>query len=141
MLINKNQKLALIHTAKRDRGLDDECYRLLLQSCAGVDSAADIMTEKQFDGVMAAFKKLGFVHEKPGKPSRPRWADSWACTEDQRAKIEACWKATARNPTERALRAFIKRIAGVESPRWLTADLAQKIIVALEKMAGKAAPG
>ena len=61
MLINKNQKLALIHTAKRDLGLDDECYRLLLQSCTGVDSAKDITTEKQFDDIMAAFKKLGFV--------------------------------------------------------------------------------
>jgi hypothetical protein len=134
MLINKSQKLALIHTAKRDRGLDDECYRLLLQSCAGMDSAADITTEKQFEDIMAAFKKLGFVYQKPAGRTRPQWADTWACTEDQRAKIEVMWKSTARNPTERALQVFIKRITKAESPHWLTADLAQKVIIALEKM-------
>jgi hypothetical protein len=89
--------------------------------------------EDQFQDIMSGFKKLGFIGSKP-LATRPHWEDSWGGTESQRAKIEALWRSVARNKSDKALRIFIKRIAHVDSPHWLNVQLAQKIILALEKM-------
>jgi predicted Ser/Thr protein kinase len=48
------------------------------------------------------------------------------------------WQTCARNKTEKALRAFIKRIAKVDHPRFLRVELARKVILALEVMMKKA---
>jgi hypothetical protein len=44
------------------------------------------------------------------------------------------WKTCARNPSDRALRAFIKRIAHVDSPVFLRPHLTRKVILALADM-------
>ena len=125
-ITNKNSKMALIHIAKNSVGITDEDYRTLLDGAAGIGSAAELEYEYQFHDVMKAFENLGFVStQRRG-------------TVDQRAKIEVMWKNVARNPSEKALRLFIKRIAHVDHPRFLTAGLAQKVIIALETMARKA---
>lgn len=136
MITNKRSKMSLIHIAKEKCGLDDESYRALLSGAAGIDSARDMEWEDQFVAIMDAFGRLGFQSwKKEGKTnSRPRWTDEWACKSGQRAKIEVMWKTCARNKDEAALRAFIRRIAHVDSPRWLTSDGARKVILALEKM-------
>jgi hypothetical protein len=139
-LTNRKAKLSLIHIAKDAVGITDEDYRSLLDGAAGVNSAAFIEYEYQFNAVMKAFENLGFksTARSGGNKPRPQWPDKWGGTENQRAKIEAMWQACARNKTERALRAFIKRIAKVDSPRWLTVQLARKVILALELMMRKA---
>jgi len=140
-ITNRNTKLALIHLAKIKVGITEDAYRALLHGAANINSAAELEYEYQFNAVMGAFKKLGFVSARlgGGRKPRPRWTDAWGGTGDQRAKIEVMWKIYARNPDEKALRAFIKRIAGVDSPRWLNVELSQKVIIALEAMARKAA--
>jgi hypothetical protein len=142
-LANRSAKLSLIHIAKDAVGITDDAYRALLSGAAGVNSAAKLEYEYQFNAVMKAFEKLGFKSSQrsAGVKTRPRWPDSWGGTPNQRAKIEVMWKTYARNPGEKALRAFIKRIAGVDHPRWLNEALAQKVIIALEAMARKAAVG
>ena len=138
-LANRKAKLSLIHIAKKSSGIADDAYRILLEGAAGVDSAAKIEYEYQFNAVMKAFENLGFksTMRNGGKKPRPQWADKWGGTEGQRAKIEVLWKACARNKTERALRLFIKRITHVDHPRFLTVELARKVILALEAMAQK----
>jgi len=140
-LTNRKVKLSLIHIAKDDVGLTDDAYRALLGGAAGVNSAAKIEFEYQFNDIMKAFEKLGFksTPRYGGKKIRPQWADQWGGTGDQRAKIEVMWKSLARNKSEKALRAFIKRIAHVDHPRFLTTELARKVILALEAMARKQA--
>lgn len=59
-LTHRRRKLAIIHVAKRELALDDECYRALLEGAAGVRSAADISTDRQYAAVMTAFKRAGF---------------------------------------------------------------------------------
>ena len=137
---NKNSKMAIIHIAKKSVGITDEDYRTLLDGAAGIGSAAELEYEYQFHNVMKAFENLGFISTQRGggKKPRPQWTDQWGGTADQRAKIEVMWKTRARNPTDRALRAFIKRIAKVDHPRFLNVVLAQKVIIALETMARKA---
>jgi hypothetical protein len=52
-------RLAVIHVAKKQLGLDDEAYRAVL-SGAGVYSARDITAGAQFNTVMGAFAAPGF---------------------------------------------------------------------------------
>jgi hypothetical protein len=113
---------------------------MLLEGAAGINSASEIRFEDQFNAVMKAFENLGFTSwKKQGKTdSRPRWPDAWGCSEDQRAKIEVMWRTCARNPNDKALQAFIKRIARVDHPAFLRPHLARKVIIALEDMMRKA---
>jgi hypothetical protein len=139
-ILNRKAKLSLIHLAKKETGITDEAYRLLLEGAAGMSSAAELEYEDQFNAVMKAFETLGFTSwKKQGKTtSRPRWPDTWGCTRDQRAKIEVMWKTCARNKSDKALRAFVKRIAHVDSPSFLRPPLARKVILALADMMEKA---
>jgi phage gp16-like protein len=139
-LVNRSTKLSLIHIAKKETGITDEAYRILLDSAAGITSASEINFEDQFNAVMKAFGNLGFKSWKQqGKTtSRPQWPNTWGCSEDQRAKIEAMWKTCARNPSDKALQAFIKRIARVDHPAFLRPHLARKVIIALGDMMRKA---
>jgi hypothetical protein len=138
-LTNRKSKLSLIHLAKKSVDLPDDAYRILLDGAAGVNSAADIEYEYQFNAVMKAFENLGFksTQRGGGKKIRPQWTDQWGGTEDQRAKIEVLWQTCAKNKTEKALRLFIKRITRVDHPRFLNVQLARKVILALEAMARK----
>ncbi|MDR0759671.1 MAG: regulatory protein GemA [Treponema sp.] len=138
---NKKVKLSLIHIAKKDVGITDEDYRSLLSGAAEVESAAELEYEYQFNAVMKAFENLGFKSARrgeAGKKTRPRWTDAWGGTPNQRAKIEVMWRTCARNPADKALRVFIKRITHVDHPRFLNSVLAQKVIIALEVMMRKA---
>jgi hypothetical protein len=139
-LLNRKSKLSLIHIARKETGITDEAYRILLEGAAGINSAAEIAFEDQFKAVMKAFENLGFKSwKKQGKTnSRPKWPDTWGCTEDQRAKIEVMWKTCARNPSDKALRTFVKRIARIDSPVFLRPYLARQVILALEDMMRKA---
>ncbi|MDR1128846.1 MAG: regulatory protein GemA, partial [Treponema sp.] len=48
---NRKAKLSLIHIAKKDVGITDEAYRSLLSGTAGVESAAKLEYEYQFNSV------------------------------------------------------------------------------------------
>jgi hypothetical protein len=140
-ITSKKAKLSLIHIAKKDVGIGDEDYRSLLSGAAGVESAAELEYEYQFNAVMKAFENLGFKSARRGNAktkTRPQWTDEWGGTQGQRAKIEVMWKTCARNPSDKALRIFIKRITHVDHPRFLNSVLAQKVIIALEVMMRKA---
>ena len=132
-ITHKKTKIALIHVAKAQTGLTDDEYRALLYGVAGITSAAELEREDQFEDIMSAFKKFGFISLKP--PTR--WEDSWGGTARQRAKIESLWRLVARDKSDKALRRFIKRIARVDSPHWLNVQLAQKVILELEAMKEK----
>jgi hypothetical protein len=58
-------RLAIIHVAKKQLGLDDEAYRAIL-SGAGVASSREIATTAQFNAVMAAFTALASGPRGPG---------------------------------------------------------------------------
>jgi hypothetical protein len=133
-ITRKKTKIALIHVARAQTGLTEDEYHALLYGVAGINSAAELEREDQFQAIMAAFKKFGFVILKP--PSR--WEDSWGGTARQRAKIEGLWRLVACDKSEKALRRFIRRIAHVDSPYWLNVQLAQKVVLALEAMKEKA---
>ena len=57
---DRRRRLATIHAAKRSLGLDDDAYRSLLAGAAGVESAAELKTDRQFAQVMQGFRAAGW---------------------------------------------------------------------------------
>lgn len=80
MLSDRKNKLAVIHIARKQLGLDDECYRALLWGAARIDSASDLASEAQYNAVLTAFIHAGY---KPGKRGKVR--------DSQLAKCYALW--------------------------------------------------
>jgi hypothetical protein len=70
---NYKSRLALIHLAKKQLGLDEEAYRAVL-SGAGVSSAKYVSTDGQFNMVMDAFASLGFKSTGGGRANKYRSA-------------------------------------------------------------------
>lgn len=70
MIRNKTRKMAVIHVAKKQTGITDEEYRVLLSGAAGISSAAEIKNEGQFSSVMKAFKNIGFKNQSASSPER-----------------------------------------------------------------------
>lgn len=60
MLTERRRKLAVIHIAKQQLGLCDERYRALLGSAAGVRSAADLRSDRQYQAVLTALRRAGY---------------------------------------------------------------------------------
>lgn len=56
----RRRRLAAVHCAKRDLGLGDDAYRALLAGAAGVESAAQIRTGRQWEAVMGALRRAGW---------------------------------------------------------------------------------
>ena len=133
-------KLALIHIAKKQLGLDDEAYRAIL-SGAGVASAKDITTVIQFNIVMAAFENLGF--RSIGRINGIKYQSSAAgtpgmITKRQEYYIRGLWDLASRAKDEKSLRAIIKRIGKVDDIAFLPRRAAQGVILALRDICWKA---
>jgi hypothetical protein len=93
------------------------------------------MSVPELERVLKAVKAAGFRVEKrlPLKDE-----EIGGATEEQLAYIRGMWELAARVKTEKALAAFIKRIAHVDSIRFLNVRAAQKVILALRAMTEKA---
>jgi hypothetical protein len=150
--INNDQK-KLIHIAKRKLGLDDETYRDMLQSVAGVRSSSDL-SPGQFSAVMTHMEKCGFAYVgKVEKTDFKKYLDKWAnsvgerpdmATPAQLAKIEEAWEALPwywmrgeKADKDRALRGFIRRLSRVADMRFLTFIQAGNIIEAIKMIAAR----
>ncbi len=124
----KSRWIKNIHIAKSKTNLDDDAYHALLFGAASVLSSCDITTHNQYKLIMAAFEQLGYVQ------NHGLYSQRWGCAINQQRMILAMWGKKGRHQEEGALSNFILRIAHVASPRFLTRDLAQKVIIALKHM-------
>jgi hypothetical protein len=142
----KRKWIQILHVAKRECGLDDAAYRAALAGSCGVESAKDIETWAQYNSALQAFRKLGFhPHSKgSGKSSKlvateaeerrnPEWI-----TSRQEYYIRGLWKLASVKKSEQSLRALLLRIAKVSDLRFCKRTDAQKVILALRDIAGKA---
>ncbi|MDR1073242.1 MAG: regulatory protein GemA [Treponema sp.] len=136
--------MKVLHLAKRDRGLDDDAYRVLLLGAAGIESASRIKTRKQYDGALSAFKKLGFRLKaaRPGGALKetdegaerdPAWI-----TARQERYIRGLWGLASRAKDERGLRRLVKRVGKVDDISFLTRRSARAVILALRDICWKA---
>ena len=126
---NRRKKLIqLIHVGKGKMGMNDEGYRAFLIGVCGRDSAAK-MTIRQLEQALKAMRGNGFA-----TPNRVKQGERGQATLAQLEYIKGMWAVCARNKSDAALTAFVKRIAYVDALRFLDVDLAQKVILALRKM-------
>ena len=139
MLQFRSDRMALIHLAKKQCCPNEESYRALLYGTAGVDSAKDIETEEQFNGVMAAFKALGFTRKPSARKALPvNESEVGGATRRQLYYIKGLWELASRKKDEESLKRMVKRIARVDDLRFLTVKSASAVILALRDICLKA---
>lgn len=125
--------LAQIHVAKAQLGMDDDDYRALLERVTGKRSSA-VLTEPQRRAVIEEMKRRGFKTKGRGRrpSSKPYVRLVFALWGE--LKREGVW----RQDDVSSLRAFTKRMAGVDDPEFMTYAEATKVIEALKKMRDRA---
>lgn len=125
--------LAQIHIARQQLGMEDDDYRALLQRVTGRRSAAEL-SEPQRRAVIQELKRRGFKSHGHGrKPSsKPYIRLVFALWNE--LKREGIW----REDDIRSLRAFTRKMAGVDDPEFMTYAEATKVIEALKKMKERA---
>jgi hypothetical protein len=131
---SKRKKLIqLIHVGRSTLGWDGEAYQAFLGGVTGKESAAD-MTEKELEKVLREMRRVGFAV----KPRRVNPDERGRATLAQLEYIKGMWAVCARNKSDAALLAFVKRIATADALRFLDVDSARKVILALRDMTAKA---
>jgi phage gp16-like protein len=137
---NRRKKLIkLIHVGKAELGMDDDVYRAFLVGICGKDSAAK-MNVWQLEQAVEIMRKNGFapLPARAQHTRRVRQEERGRATLEQLEYIKGMWQKCARNKSDAALRAFVKRVGGVDGLRFLDVSLAQKVILALRAMMVKA---
>jgi hypothetical protein len=132
-------RLAIIHVAKTQLGLDEEAYRAIL-SGAGVNSAKDITTDARFNLVMDAFAALGFTpsgaevkHKNSAAGTNPAFISP-----RQEYYIRGLWALAGRAKDEKSLRRMVNRIGKTDDIRFLSRRAARAVILALREICWKA---
>ena len=137
---NQKSRLAIIHLAKKQLGLDEEAYRAIL-SGAGLASAKDIAADLQFNTVMGAFLRLGFLPSGRGKVSKHKstvQGNPGMISHRQEYYIKGLWALASRVKDEKSLRRMVKRIGKVDDISFLTRRNASSLILALRDICWKA---
>lgn len=132
--------IKLIQVAKRDlgrrSGLDDLAYRDILRTVGKSESLA-AMTIPNMELVLAHMKSKGFV-------VRPRAGDRPQTINPDTSKVRALWLflhvlGEVRDPSEKALAAYVKRIGKVDDLRWAHGRVVDTLIETLKKWAMRGA--
>ncbi|UXF57468.1 regulatory protein [Chromohalobacter phage YPCBV-1] len=109
-------KLAQIHIAKSQLGLDDEAYRAILARAAGVNSSKDL-TDRGVSLVLNEFKRLGW---KPKAPKRAGRVPNTLNKREQMGKVEAL--LTELEASWAYAQAIAQRQTGIERIDWLRTE-------------------
>jgi hypothetical protein len=115
--------------------LNEDAYRSILFGVSGKYSCTD-MTIPQLKQALGVLENVGFVMSK--KVKRVSEEEKGFASYAQLDYIKGMWQKCARNKSENAMLAFINRIAGVKTLRFLTGGTATKVILALRDMMLKA---
>lgn len=132
------KQVQLIKVAVRKLGWSDDMYRSALTQIAGVTTSKDMDTEG-FEAFMGFLEYCGFQPLKKQGPdfgARPGMA-SWAQVE----LIRALWREYTRfaYDGEDELNKWLTRSFKVSALRFVTADMARRIITSLKAMKMRAA--
>jgi phage gp16-like protein len=129
----RKKLLKAVHTGKARLGWDEEAYRAFLWGVTGKESAA-LLDGKELAAVLDGMRRAGFAE----KLRRVKEEERGRATLPQLEYIKGMWAVCARNKSEAALAAFVRRIAHVAALRFLTVETARDVILALRDMTGKA---
>ncbi|HUY26198.1 MAG TPA: regulatory protein GemA [Candidatus Binataceae bacterium] len=123
--------LAAIHVAKKQLRLDDDLYREIIRTVTEgrIESAADA-TPRERGAIIEHLRSKGFrkqesnvrpLRQAQGRMARGLW-------------IEGAKLGIVRDKSDDAFRKFVKSVAGVDRPEWMTPAQANKVIEALKAM-------
>lgn len=138
----RSRLIKLIHVGRRELAMDDDSYRAMLANIPaleGATSTKDLPVPK-LHAVLELLKRKGFkVVPKAagkGKPDRKLADDA------QSKLIRHLWltlheSGKVRDPSERALAAYVCRIAKIEALQWLDTAGASKVIETLKKWSNR----
>jgi hypothetical protein len=129
----RKKLIQLIHVGKARLGWDEEAYRAFLWGLTGKESAAHLAI-RELERALQAMRRLGFAV----RPGRVKHEEKGRATREQLEYIKGMWAVCARNKSEGALAAFVKRITHVDALRFLTVYTAREVILALRDMMEKA---
>lgn len=137
--MSRNPALAKIHIAKKELCLDDDDYRSVLERITGKTSSADL-SPSELGAVLEEFKRLGWKPEFKAKSGGRRAGKSNENVARLHYKIEALWRTLwhlgiLEGDHAQGLNAYIKRMARVDSLRFVTPDKAIPIIEGLKDWA------
>jgi len=123
--------LAVLHIGAQQVGLDEDGYRSLLKSCAGVESAAEL-DRAGWQKAMRRLERAGFRSTSPRRPlgCRPGMA-----SDRELRLIRRLWAEYAPDATdESGLRTWLSNKRKVSDLRFLPADKVPGTIAALRAM-------
>jgi len=131
---NRLRHIKLIHVARRELGMDDDTYRLMLAGMTGLDgatSSADLSLANLVK-VLEQLKLRGFK-VRPSKAKKRPLADGV-----QAKKIRSLWlslydQGAVRDPSEEALAKFVSSMTKVSALQWLTTAQASRVIENLKQ--------
>lgn len=131
---NRLRLIKLIHVARRELGMDDDIYRLMLAGMTGLDGATStaVLSVPNLLRVLEQLKLRGFK-VRPNKAQKRPLAD-----DVQSKKIRSLWLTlhdlgAVRDPSEEALRRFVLSMTKVEALQWLTTAQASRVIENLKQ--------
>ena len=145
---NRQRLIRLIHVAKRDLSLDDDTYRSILKRFGRKESSSDL-TVPELEQVLEHLKRSGFKVRSKGKPAKPKAVKAMPsrplAQDAESKKIRALWLflhelGAVKNPSEEALAAYVKRIAGVDALQWISGEQAERLIETMKKWAMRFLP-
>lgn len=127
--------IRLIHVGRREIGMDDESYRMMLANMpalGGRASSADLSI-RGLRLVLDALKAKGFKVRPKAKPQSRQLAD-----DEQSRLIRSLWLQLAdagvvRDRSEAALAKFVCSMVKIEALQWLTGGQASKVIENLKQ--------
>jgi phage gp16-like protein len=141
----------VIHVARRELAMDEETYRLMLTNVAGAGSTTG-MDLKQLNAVLSHLKRKGFKvraaskpGSKPGAAAAARQPDRRQLSTPSARKVRALWLflhrlGAVRDPSERALAAYCKRIAKVDDLHWADGQALELLVETQKKWAMRVLP-
>ena len=130
--------IKLIHVAKRELGMDEPTYRTLLLS-AGKHESLSAMNVPAMEAVLERMKRDGFK-VRPKASGRPLAINPGA------SKARALWLflhalGEVRDPSEKAIAAYVARIAKVDDLRWARGSNRMELVIeSLKKWAMRVLP-
>lgn len=133
----RRAELALIHTAKRALGLDDDEYRDLLEAWTGKRSAG-VLSPAQRQAAIEHLRKMGFEPRRKPASTPVQKVTMEAGDAPQVRKIKAQWLGlhllgAVKNPSLQSLDAFVKRVCGIDRLAWTRPAHQQKLIEVLKR--------
>ncbi len=127
----RKRRLAALHAAKRDLGLDDEAYRDMLEEKTGKRSAKDC-TDAELDAVLEALRKSG-GYKRRGDRVAIDDTDSAQIVMIKTLWLQLADRGAAKSASEAALNAWVKRQVGIDRVHWLTPEAANTVIESLKQ--------